>query len=136
MRGRRRQRLDQLAGAADQRQRRPQLRGHVGAEAGGDPVQVVDLARGEPQDRGGVAAAAPQPGRDRHPLLDLDPQRTFAPAASRSAASALAARFSPSTPGQMTSSRSASETSIRSASASGSNSEQSSCRPSPRRAPR
>ncbi len=73
--------LDPLSRSPDQRQRRDELRGDVGADLGGERRQVVDLAGSEAQDRRGVGAAAAQPGRDRDALLDLDPQRRVLPAA-------------------------------------------------------
>ena len=137
MRGRLGQRLDPLARTLDQGQRRPQLRGHVGAERRRQLLQVVDLASGESQDRGRVAAAAAEAGRDRHPLLDLDPQRRPLPAALAQRRRRPRRQVLALHPGGMTtSSRSDSVTAIRSARASGSNSEQSSCRPSSRRGPR
>ena len=87
---------------------RAHLGGDVGAQLGGDLAQqrvVVDprRARGEPQGRARVGAAAGHPGRDRDPLLDPQPhRRAVPPVRARKRRRASAARFSPSTPGQMT----------------------------------
>ena len=117
-----------------------ELRRHVGAERPPRaPADPVELARGQPQHRGRVGAAAAEPGGDRDPLLDLDPQRRPPPAARahrlerhRRPGSARRPRRRPPRPPRPP--RSA--TSIRSASSSGQNSERSSCRPSSRRPPR
>ena len=75
-----RQRRQPLPRPLDEHGLRLQLRGHVGAERGRDPLEPVDLAGREPQHRRGVGAAAAEAGSDRDPLLDLDPQRRRLPA--------------------------------------------------------
>ena len=128
---------DTLAGAAHERERGDQLRGDVGAELRGELLEVADLTRREAEDGGGVGAAAPEAGGDRDLLLDLDPQRRPRPApGAQPGQRPLGEVLAAASASQTTSSLSASSTPIRSASASGSNSEQSSCRPSGRVGPR
>ena len=111
------QALDELAGAAHERERGDQLRGDVGAELRRELLEVADLTRREAEDGGGVGAAATEARGDRDLLIDLDPQRRPRPAPGAQAlTSARAARFSPPPSASHTTvSLSASSTRIRSA---------------------
>ena len=104
-------RLDHLARAGDEARARLELRGHVGADPRRDRAQPLDLAHGQAQDRGGVGAAAAEARGHRDPLLAPRSAAAVRPSPrSRSAASARALRSGSSTPSQITSSASASDT--------------------------
>ena len=124
---------------------RLELAGHVGAEVGGQPEELLPRERlaaeavGDAKRRRGVGAAAAEAGRDRDALVDRERQRREPAPGSRErkSASARAARLWPGTPAQSTlssppSSGSAVSSSARSIEA---NSEQSGCRPSSRGGP-
>ena len=135
--GRRRDRLDHLAGARHHAGPGLQLRGHVRADGGRDGAQAVELAAREAQHGGGVGAAAPEPGRDRDPLRDLHAQRRLRPAGSRASPPAPSRPGSARRPRRRSPRRAvalASTVSL-SASSSGSKIEAISCSPSSRVGP-
>ena len=80
MRGRLGKSLDPLPHTTYERERRPQLRGHIGAQLEGDLVQARNLSSGQAENGCRVGAAAAEPGGDRDALLDLNPQRRAPPA--------------------------------------------------------
>ena len=77
--------LDHVAGTGSEHEPGDELARDVGAERGGERHHLLGPAGreldGHPQRGGGVGRAAAHPGRDRDPLVDVDPHRRRVPAA-------------------------------------------------------